>query len=108
MTRIVNLREEKCDVKCCRTKDGKVLPVPDPSCLGNPFVMFGEKDRERVVSLFRDYFYDRIKNDIIFATYVTSLKGKILGCFCKQANTEVACHLDIVKEYLDSIGELER
>ena len=54
-----------------------------------------------VISAYRVYFYDRIDKDANFKNEVLKLKDKILGCFCKQPNREVACHGDIIKEWLD-------
>ena len=58
MTRVVNLRLEKCDVKCCRTPKNEVLPVPHPSCLGNPYSVqtYG---RDKCIALFKIYFSNR-------------------------------------------------
>ena len=35
------------------------------------------------------------------------LKDKRLGCFCKQPGIEIACHIDIIKEWLDNLDYLE-
>lgn len=97
-TKVVNLRTEKCDIKCCRTPKNEVLPVPHPSCLGNPFAVqtYG---REGCIGKFKTYFYERLEKEPSFVEYVKSLRGKTLGCFCKP----LSCHLDIVKEWLDNI-----
>jgi len=94
--RVVNLRKEKCDVKGCRTPKNEVLPVPHPSCIGNPFPV-EQYGRDECIAKFKVYFYERLKNEPDFVEYVKSLKDKTVGCFCKP----LACHLDCVKEYLD-------
>lgn len=100
-TIVVNLRLEKCDVKISRNSKGVIPNPPHPGCFGNPFYV--EKyGREKCIELYREYFYKRIAEDNEFKLAIHSLKGKRLGCFCKQADKEVACHGDVIKEYLDS------
>ena len=107
-TTVVNIKTDEYDIKCCREPDGRILPVPAPSCLGNPFHLTNPNDdleRAEVIRRFKDYFYARLVYDPIFKEYVISLKGKRLGCFCKRPDKFVACHGDIIKEYLDGLGD---
>jgi len=103
-TKIVNLRLEKCDVKITRTPKNQIPNPPEFGCFGNPFFLKDVndvKERAEVVSKYKAYFYDRIQKDEVFRKAVLGLKGKKLGCFCKQPDREVACHGDIIKEWLD-------
>ncbi len=103
--KVVNLRLEKCDVKICRNQKGKIPNPPEYGCFGNPFYLKNvndEKERAEVVDNYRKYFYNRIKTDQAFLDAVLTLKGKTLGCFCKQPNKEVACHGDIIVEFLNN------
>ncbi len=87
MTRVVNKNKEPFDHYCGR-----------PSIFGNPFVIGKDGTRDEVIEKYRVYFYDRIRIDANFRSEVLKLKDKTLGCFCKP----LACHLDIIAEYLDT------
>ena len=67
-----------------------------PSILGNPFIIGKDGTRKEVIDKFRIYFAKRIENDPAFKKYVNSLKGKVLGCWCRP----YTCHGDIVLNYL--------
>lgn len=95
-TKVVNLTKEPCDVKICR-KNGKIESPPNEGCFGNPFTV-KEYGREGCIERYKKYFECRIKNDSDFREAILSLKGKVLGCFCKPLD----CHGDIIKEWLDN------
>lgn len=102
-TTVVNLRLEKCDVKICRGKDGKIPQPPEYGCFGNPYFLKNKDDdleRAEVIEKYRLYFEKRIQEPA-FREAILSLKGKKLGCFCKQPDKEVACHGDIIAEWLE-------
>lgn len=92
-TRIVNIKNEPCEVYIGRKGKGK------NGYFGNPFYMRTEEERTHVIEKFRFYFYNRLKTDAEFRQRIHALKGKTLGCFCKPN----PCHGDVIKEYLDSI-----
>ncbi len=92
--KIVNIRLDKFD-----TFGGR------GSIIGNPFEIPRDGDRDEVIRKYRRWFNFAIR-DAIFKKYVESLKDKTVGCYCKQPNLEVACHLDIIKEYLDNLCEI--
>ena len=103
-TTVVNLRLEKCDVKICRGKNGIIPPPPDYGCFGNPYFLKNkddEQERSDVVEKYRSYFKKKILEPA-FREAVLSLKGKKLGCFCKQPDKEVACHGDVIAEWLNN------
>jgi len=87
LTRVVNIRKEKCDVYCGR-----------PSIYGNPFVIGKDGTREQVIEKYREYFKHRIHDDVIFCQAIGGLKGKKIGCFCKP----LPCHLDVIAEFLNT------
>ena len=70
------------------------------SIFGNPFPV-AKYGREECLRLYKLYFDKRIKEDLEFKKAVLSLKGKVLGCFCKPKD----CHGDIIVEYLEK-GEI--
>lgn len=61
---------------------------------GNPFAMGHPLNRNMVIDMFREYFFN--KPDLM-ARARKELKGKVLGCFCKPK----ACHGDVIAEYLN-------
>ena len=94
-TRVVNKHKEPYDVYIGR-----------PCIFGNP-MRIGEKihqksepvTREDAIAWYKQYFYARLKTDSEFKQAVESLKGKVLGCYCKP----LPCHGDIIVEYLEEI-----
>ena len=90
-TTIVNIKKHKCDVYIGRG-----------SPFGNPFRIGDHGDREQVLAKYRTYFKRRL-TDQSFRDKVLSLKGKVLGCWCKP----LLCHGDVIVEYLESYGNQE-
>lgn len=86
-TTVVHCKKESYDVYIGR-----------PSIFGNPYTIGKDGDREEVLVAYQVYFDKRIESDKEFRDAVEQLKGKRLGCWCKP----LACHGDIIAEYLDS------
>lgn len=91
MTTVINIRRKK----------GQPMPHYDAlidrrTVFGNPYQIGADGDRELVLSKFRTYFNRRL-TDPTFRDKVLSLKGKVLGCWCKP----LACHGDVIVEYLE-------
>lgn len=99
-TLVVNIKRETCDVKITRRPDNSIPNPPLFGCFGNPYKL-SDFSREECINRFRKYFYDRIEQDEDFRKAVLALQGKKLGCFCKP----LACHGDVIKEYLDGYAE---
>ena len=85
-TVIVNMRHEKCDVRCDRA-----------SIFGNPFKIGIDGTRVEVVDKYGRYFAKKIR-DQKFKNQVLLLKGKKLGCWCAPDR----CHLEWIVAYLES------
>lgn len=100
-TQVVNIRLEKCDVKICRLPDNSIPPPPNGGCFGNPYPL-AKCSREDAIRGYRAYFMERVESDPEFRKAVLGLRGKRLGCFCKQPDREVACHGDVIVEWLES------
>lgn len=90
MTRVVHFKKEKYDVYIGR-----------PSKWGNPYshkegtlAEFKVNSREEAVRKFEEYL---ISNEDLMKD-LPSLKGKVLGCWCKPK----ACHGDILVKYIDA------
>jgi hypothetical protein len=81
-TRVVNLRQEPCDVYIGR-----------PGKWGNPFKISSARNREEVIRLFEVYLnsHPTLKKDL------QELRGKTLGCWCYPQ----ACHGDVLVKYLE-------
>lgn len=90
-TRVVNLKKEKYDVYIGRAGKGC------DGYFGNPFRLEEFKNRLDCINKYKEYFYNRIKNDREFHKRIISLRGKILGCFCDTHY----CHGNIICDYLN-------
>ena len=86
MTRVVNIRQDKCDVYIGRG-----------SPFGNPFRIGRDGNREQVIELYRQMIKKRMLSDEEFADEVLSLRGKRLGCYCKP----LACHGDVIVQLIE-------
>lgn len=86
MTRVVNIRNEKCDVYIGRG-----------SRFGNPYIIGKHGNRAEVIELYRKKFIAKLFDDEEFADEVCSLKGKRLGCYCAP----LPCHGDVIVELLE-------
>lgn len=84
MTSVVNLRKDKYDVYIGRG-----------SKWGNPYVIGKDGNREMVIQQYESYAREKFTIEELL-----SLKGKVLGCYCKP----LACHGDVLIKLL---GELE-
>jgi hypothetical protein len=90
-TKVVNKKQESYEVYIGRG-----------SMFGNPFQIGRDGDRAEVIRKFEEWFRFCLR-DKTFLEEVLKLKGKRLGCFCKQPDREVACHGDVIAEYLNSL-----
>jgi len=83
MTRVVNLRDEDCDVRITR-----------PSPWGNPYYIGVDGTREQVIAKFRAWV--KTQPELIERAR-RELRGKTLGCWCKP----FICHGDVWVEIVD-------
>ncbi len=108
MTKVVNIKSgEKYDVYIGRPGKGKSGYFGNPHTMGGIYcpVCKSYHDRAGAIAAFKKDFYERIKYDKEFKEKVEELRGKVLGCFCKQSHTNVACHGDVYVEYLDNTND---
>lgn len=100
MTRVVNIYKEECQVYIGRAGHGQ------DGYFGNPVKKWQRcyvcKDMHRengeTIPCYRKYFEERMRDDPEFRDQVESLRGKVLGCFCKPG----PCHGDVIVEYLET------
>lgn len=86
MTRVVNIRKEKCDIYIGR-----------PSKWGNPFSIGKDGSREEVIQKYEYY----IRNNKKLLSEIEDLRDKTLGCYCKP----LACHGDVLIKILEEKNE---
>lgn len=99
MTEVVNIRNQSYDVYMGRAGKGF------SGYFGNPIKAYSRCARcnqyhdtgESTLGCYSLYFHERLLNDSEFKQRVLSLKGKVLGCFCKPRK----CHVDIIIDWLD-------
>ncbi len=84
-TRVVHKRH-KHDILICR-----------PSIWGNPFVIGRDGDRDEVIKKYEEW----IKTQPFLLSQLHTLKGKVLGCYCKP----LACHGDILARLADNLDD---
>lgn len=77
--------------------DGKRFPEKD-SIFANPYKINDKETREIVISKYRTYILDKLKDDRV-KTELMKLKGKNLGCWCAPE----MCHGDVLKELIEII-----
>lgn len=72
------------------------------SIWANPFKIKGNDNRETVIQKYREYITDALKSGRISVEDLHKLDGKILGCWCKESdsNIDVPCHGDVLLELL--------
>jgi len=91
-TTLINMRVSKeFDVRIDRRS------CVDGICLGNPFFMENEAERDAVCEEFAKFFSDRIERDPKYRAATLSLKGKVLGCWCFPKR----CHGDTIIAWLE-------
>ena len=86
MTRVVHCKKEPYDVYIGR-----------PTIFGNPHRISAKMDRPTVIALYRTYLRERMKRDEKFRNAILSLKGKVIGCWCKP----LQCHGDVIVEIVE-------
>jgi hypothetical protein len=95
MTRVVNIRHERCDVYIGRAGHGS------DGYFGNPFRLEAGEPRGATIERYRKWFHERLETNHEFKRRIRELKDKTLGCFCKPA----PCHGDVIGEYLDGTDD---
>jgi hypothetical protein len=98
-TVVVNLKHDEYDVYIGRAGKGQDGYFGNPHTMGYVYCSHckGHHDRDTSIAAFKKDFLSRVNNDREFLRRVLTLRGKRLGCFCKP----LACHGDVIKEWLD-------
>lgn len=96
---------EICNLRYENIKFDYNIKVDRSSILGNKFYMKSEADRDKVCELYKDYFYNKVKNnDLEFMNELRRLYkiykkyGKLrLFCWCAPKR----CHSETIKDFLE-------
>jgi len=79
--------------------DGERYPKKDsPWC--NPYKVGAKYTREESLELYRKHLEKMLEDEDKLEEFLL-LKGKTLGCWCKEPKKEVACHGDVILEFLE-------
>jgi hypothetical protein len=100
-TLVVNLRVSYYEEYIGRAGDRSSRAEKTGSPFGNPFPLNDASDRGHVISLYKNYFDERVRSDATFREAVFKLKAKRLGCFCAPKS----CHGDIIVYFLEGDDE---
>lgn len=101
-TKVVNIFKDHYDIYIGRPGKGKSGYWGNPIVINKECPMCGLKhDREASIICYESYIEYRIGNDLEFRNKLKSLKGKVLGCFCKPK----LCHGDIMIKYINILNE---
>jgi hypothetical protein len=97
VTTVVNIKKSKYDVYIGRPGKGQDGYFGNPHSI--PFCKLCNREHTRGESIaeFKKDFLKRIETDSEYKRRVEELRGKTLGCFCKDKT----CHGDVYVEYLE-------
>lgn len=80
--------------------DNKRYPLED-SIWANPFKITSTTSRTNVINKYKKYIINKLNTKEISYDLLQSLKGKKLGCWCKNDNNDL-CHGDVLAELIES------
>jgi hypothetical protein len=99
MESVVHINKSPYDIKIDRT-----------TIWGNPYshkedtlALYKVKTRKESIEKYREY----ILNNPELLAKLPELKGKVLGCWCKEDNKNVPCHGDVLIELLNQRVNLD-
>lgn len=62
---------------------------------GNPYTV-KDYGRDKCIEMYREYIVQRLEKDPLLRKELASLRGQVLGCYCKPQ----ACHGDVLVELM--------
>lgn len=84
------------------TRNGTKTRFPErDSIWANPYKIGGTVTRENVIELYRNHIINKIRTGEISRTELEKLRGKNLGCWCKEKGLNIQCHGDVLLELLE-------
>lgn len=93
-TTVVNVKTDEYDVYIGRSNRRYKLPL---SIWANPFKIGPDGTREEVIAKYREYVLAEPR----LMAHLPELRGKRLGCWCKERDRDVPCHGDVLAELAD-------
>ena len=93
-TRVVHALREPYEVYIGRASPRYGLPQ---SPFANPFKIGRDGDRATVIAKYRAW----LLGQPALLTRLPELRGKVLGCWCKQLTRDIPCHGDVLVELLE-------
>lgn len=81
--------------------DTKIRFPEKDSIWSNPYKIAGTLTRENVIELYRNHIINKIRTGEISTAELEKLRGKNLGCWCKENGQNIQCHGDILLELLE-------
>ena len=82
--------------------DNERFPKVD-SIWANPFKINENTSRIEAIEQYKTYITNKINNGEISKEMLLDLKGKQLGCWCKEENKNIQCHGDILVELVKNL-----
>jgi len=79
----------------------KVRYPSHDSIWANPFKIEGITTRETSIQQYRNYILNKLQNGEISIDELEKLRGKTLGCWCKEGGQDIPCHGDVLVELLE-------
>lgn len=84
--------------------DPDIVYIGRGSPFGNPFKMYNEEARPKVIELYRHWLWEALQEGKITKEMILDLDGKRLACYCAPK----ACHGDVLVKAINWIkGEIE-
>lgn len=62
----------------------------------------GSNNRLNIIGLYEDHIINKIESENLYDE-LRNLKGKSLGCWCKESDKEVECHGDVLVKLLERL-----
>jgi hypothetical protein len=111
-TRVVNIEHSAYDIYIGRAGHGEEGYFGNPYARGKTCSRCGHLHRtpSSTLGCYSDYFYERLQADARFAARVASLKGKVLGCFCRPKrgfSGRLLCHGQIIVAHIEGLEPVE-
>ena len=85
-------------------KGGDMIRVDRSSCLGNPFKIGKDGNREQVIAKYEEYFAERVQDknsafvkELRRIYQLAKSRDILLGCWCYPEH----CHADVIKDFID-------
>lgn len=84
-------------------KDGVKNRFPKTDSIwANPYKISKKIDRDTCIYMYRTYITEKLNKGDISLDELLKLKGKTLGCWCKDGGEDIPCHGDVIVDLIDN------